>query len=377
MRSLWATLCLGLAAARSFPEVPSWATLPVFFHSSNESGLWNQDAAERIASFTLVTLEKSQGWNNASDTRPEEARVRDAAAQIKRINPNTTIFYYLNTLISWPFPSLALWLEANMEYALKNESGLPAQIRLSGEVTQLLLFDQGQAAMRSTWLADVQSQVDSGFFDGVFADRSHNFTNWGPEAKLSPSQQATWQTGHHELLASATQAMSAVNATFLENNRIAPGVRAAMIEDFGASEACIRVLQEADAEGVLVEAHAGDLEGGSDQYCANVTNSLAAFLIGAGERAYYACATAWTTNPSWPAVPDQWLDSRSEYARPLGKPTGPATKRGNVWERVFASGVAVAFDAVTNAGRITWSDGTLQQGVGPADQQGSCIWQTT
>ena len=232
--------------------------------------------------------------------------------------------------------------------------------------------------MRDKWINDITSQVDSGAFDGVFADRSHNLTNWGPEAVLSPLQRDTWQAGHHALLASATAAMVARNATFLENNRIAGGVQqAAMIEDFGASEQCILALQAADAAGILVEAHAGDLPGGSDQACVGITNSLSAFLIGAGKNAYFGCSASWTTNPAWPAVPDSWLDQRPEYGKPLGLPTGPPVRAGTVWSRTFTSGVAVEFDTSTNTGRITWADGTVQQGSGPADTRGSCIWQTT
>jgi hypothetical protein len=386
MRRALAPLCLAVCAstvpvhARAFPSAPSWDTLPLFFHSSNESGLWNAAAVARIATFPLVTLEKSQGWNNASDTRPEEARARDAAAQIKAANASVTVLYYLNSLINWPFPALASWLEAHPQFELRNASGQPAVMTLGGQATALHLFDQGAAEMRAQWSGDVLAQVDSGDFDGCFADRSHNLTNWGPEARLSPAQATAWQAGHHALLDNVTVALAARNATLLQNNRLAAGVQAAMIEDFGASEACITALQAADALGILVEAHAGDLPGGTDAHCAGgVTNSLAAFLIGAGRRAYYGCSPSWTTDPRWPAVPDAWLDPRPEYSRPLGLPTGPGVRSGSgVWARNFSAGVTVTFDVAHGTGRIVWSDGTVQQGGGPPDppKPGACAWQT-
>lgn len=275
-----------------------------------------------------------------------------------------------------PFPELSAWLDAHPEYELLNKSGLPAHITLNGSPTSYPLFDHGQAAMRAQWLADVTTQVDSGDFDGVFADRAHNLTNWGPEAQLSPAQKSAWQTGHKALLAAAEAAMASVNGTALENNRIAPGVQAAMLEDFGASDACIQALRAAADAGTLVEAHAGDLPGGSDQGCVSITNSLAAFLIGAGRRAYYACSKSWTTNPAWPDAPDAWLDPRSEYDKPLGLPSGPAVLAGGLWARNFSAGVSVTFDVTMGTGRIVWSDGTVQQGEGPADTQASCAWLT-
>ena len=48
----------------------------------------------------------------------------------------------------------------------------------------------------------------------------------------------------------------------------------------------------------------------------NIT--LAGFLIGVGERAYYACTTGWTAQAGW----DEW---HHEYDLPLGAPAGLAT----------------------------------------------------
>ena len=275
-----------------------------------------------------------------------------------------------------PFPALAAWLVAHDTYELQNSSLLPARITLGGSLAAYPLFDQGQAPMRERWLDDVVAQVGTGLFDGVFADRAHNLTNWGPEARLSPAQSSAWQAGHRALLAAAEAAMAAVNGTALENNRLASGVQAAMFEDFGASDACIRALQAAADADTLVEAHAGDLPGGSDQGCVGITNSLAAFLVGAGRKAYYGCSKSWATNPAWPAVPDSWLDPRPEYTRPLGLPEGPAALSGSLWTRNFSAGVAVFFDAAAGTGRIVWADGTVQQGSGPADTKASCAWLT-
>ena len=40
----------------------SWDTLPVFFHSSNSSGPYNDDALKVIAKFLMATIEKYVGY---------------------------------------------------------------------------------------------------------------------------------------------------------------------------------------------------------------------------------------------------------------------------------------------------------------------------
>ena len=134
---------------------------------------------------------------------------------------------------------------------------------------------------------------------------------------------------------------------------------------------------------MVVEVHAGDLRDGSDNFCADgMTNSLAAFLIGAGSFHYYHCSgggvTTWSSNPHWPDAPDQWLDWRDEYDKALGKPLSDGEKRSNgIWFREFESGTKVTFDSTLGAGRIEWADGTIQQGESNGPSKGGCAWPST
>ena len=56
---LAAALLFGSASA-ALPQF-SWDTLPVFFHSSNSTGQYNDDALKVIAKFQMVTIEKWMG----------------------------------------------------------------------------------------------------------------------------------------------------------------------------------------------------------------------------------------------------------------------------------------------------------------------------
>ena len=62
----WLILCdrgsMGAAAAptplATHPQPRfSWATVPLFFHSTNASGLWSAAALARMAAFPLITFD--------------------------------------------------------------------------------------------------------------------------------------------------------------------------------------------------------------------------------------------------------------------------------------------------------------------------------
>ena len=97
---------------------------------------------------------------------------------------------------------------------------------------------------------------------------------------------------------------------------------------------------------------------GADNHCEGITNSLAAFLIGAGEGSFYACSTDWAVDPLWPAPghPSDWMTWHAEYSRPLGTPLGLGVRSpAGVWTRAFASGTRVEFNESSGEGTLTWA----------------------
>lgn len=81
----------------------------------------------------------------------------------------------------------------------------------------------------------------------------------------------------------------------------------------------------------------------------DLTDYIAAFLIGAGEYAYFGCGRWNGTKDD--TMPFTW---RPEYDKPLGFPKGLAKYSNGVWTRLFASGTEVTFDAKNNKGTIKW-----------------------
>jgi len=73
----------------------SWDTLPVFYHSSNASGLYNPEAIRAISKYPMVTAAQGQD-HLVKDMDDEDAIVLFLQA-VKKANPNTTTYYYFNS----------------------------------------------------------------------------------------------------------------------------------------------------------------------------------------------------------------------------------------------------------------------------------------
>jgi hypothetical protein len=83
-------------------------------------------------------------------------------------------------------------------------------------------------------------------------------------------------------------------------------------------------------------------------------DSLAAFLIGAGNNSYYGTGD-WIVH-DLNDVQNRWCPNMFE--RPLGPPLANATKDASgVYHRNFSSGTYVSFDTNANKGQIHWAGG--------------------
>lgn len=128
------------------------------------------------------------------------------------------------------------------------------------------------------------------------------------------------------------------------HDNMAPGsVSFAMIETFGANNQSIQELLLAAANGRGVQAHGAPSE-----------SSLAAFLIGAGHRAYYGIG-GWEERGV--SFDDHWMP---QFSLPLGAPHGDAEYDATTatWTRTFGKGVDVTFHCHGRNGTISgpgWS----------------------
>ena len=357
-------LMAGVASCHAVLPTFSWSKVPVYWHAANFSGPLNDAVVEFVVTsgFASATIEKAQGVFGADNTTTfAEDRILAAARQLKFSKFNSSLFpviAYFNSVLNWPYYRLARDVVADPSKALLNTSGLP--VLLPGDpafpqpAAGMEVFDFGQPSVVQ-WFADAcQTLVDTGAIDGCFQDRAGE-NSYGKA--VSANATARYAAGHDAVLRRMQSTIGPTNIV-ISNNYNLPGVRATMLERFDATEGSIRSLQTLAAAGYIVYAHAGNAANGADNHCADVTNSLAAFLIGAGENSLYACSKDWVIDPLWPAPnhPSDWMTWHPQYSRPLGPPHGLATRSSNgLWTRTFGNGTKVTFDAKTGEGVIAWS----------------------
>ena len=123
-----ATLAVQLTGSLAYaPPRPhfSWETLPVFFHSSNTSGPWSDAAVKQIARYPMATNEKSHAMRlPGGGSQSEEIAGPAACRQVDSHKTGSDTFFYLNSVIDWPFNfKLHGLMKANPSWRLKNRTG--------------------------------------------------------------------------------------------------------------------------------------------------------------------------------------------------------------------------------------------------------------
>lgn len=151
----------------------SWNTLPVFFHSQNESGRWNSAALAQIARFPLVTIEKAHGCGQPSQCLnglvPVEDNIAEACRAIHKVNPKTKVLFYSNSVIDYKMFSLHGDLVKNPSLRLKNDNG--------GDLDDKGSWAYNLAApeMRALHRGDCLNVTDGGC-DGCYIDKSNDMS---------------------------------------------------------------------------------------------------------------------------------------------------------------------------------------------------------
>jgi hypothetical protein len=334
-----------------------------------------------LAKYPLVTFEKCVGTSTAGY---EEDKVAASCAALKKLNPELSCVFYLNTELDFSGYRLFDQFEQRPEFWLLGPGGGPVLQRAPqwgcrggvcpGNGT-LKLPDYSVPAAAEFWLSACANMTAHPAVDGCNLDRSSHvgsFTalpaaDWSPRngaaafnaGKLRAFQRLQQVVGQGPVIANCHSC--------LEANTTIPGVHSQNIEGFGPSEQRIVQLQVLAKAGKLAKAHYS--VGGAGAGCldpAVVEHAMAAFLIGAGENAFFSCAAGWTgRGPDGSIAP--WVAWLPQYDRPLGTPVADGVKNSStgVWTRSFRSGTKVFFDGHTARGQICWADTTDEAGVAP------------
>ena len=350
---LAAVLAAAPAALAALPPF-SWSTVPVFFHACNFSGPFSDAAVAFVAghSFASATVEKGQALDSG-DSAFAEQRILAALRQFKAARASIATVAYFNSVLDWPYYRLHADMLAHPEYALKNDSGLPVLLRGDGSFPQpaagMEVFGFADGATRAWFAAACEALVATGDVDGCFMDRA------GQSSFPGLSNATAYNAGKDEMLADLQRALDASRGFVVGNGFAPPPVRAEMVEFFSASAEGIEALAALADSGLLVQVHSYSGCGDAQTF----TSVLAAFLMGAGENSFFACADGWKVDPKWPAVASDWLTWHAEYDRPLGAPCGARVRTGAVYTRSFGArcDTVVTFNASSNVGGIAWGSG--------------------
>jgi len=365
----------------------SWDTLPLYWYSTNASGPFSKEVAEYAASFPVVCPNGNHERFLDPVEAGEQAKLLQAAKQLKAINTNVSVLYYMNSMMDWTQYGLHNWLHANHpEWWVKNKEG--ETVCLDDQP----LFNLSIPEMRQKWLDSITSELalGSGVYDGLFADRANALPKGGGR-QPGPGQSGAvgvydvatqkcskgdlhyeqadydeWAAGHAIMLQAAQKA-AGDGIYVVANNNATQGVGGRQFErwcnkDFDGNTIIgdIAELKSELAAGKVALVHGGE------PCDANALSlSLSAFLMGAERNAYFACTDGWSLAKGW--MPEaRW----PEYDRKLGAPKGDAsvTTKGHMqmFERSFASGtraVLVVDQKTVGPGKaegcVFWSDGNV------------------
>ena len=346
------------------PPTWSWDTLQTFVHCSNKSGPLNPQITELMSNSSFTVLEKYQCLDCAPERTGGEDKVLAAAAAIRALNPTAPVFFYfaIDYARTWYTLGGAFDEQPNLE--VHNADGTLANVTNDDNGHNVWrVFDFAVPAALSKWADGVAAVVHEGGLDGVFIDGYRDPPAWttGLIPRASAAEQAAWLDAAWNKTGVALAAALPPAALLLPNGNPLtaappPGYNAVSIEFFEPSVASIALLQTLAENRSFVEVHAyiGDNR-------ALFEATLAAYLVGFGEGAYWGAGNTWDTCESW--LVDWQL---AQYWKPLGQPHGVAKAAsrggGTQYTRSFATGTRVDLWVPGQGGNrlscIRWADGS-------------------
>ena len=328
-----------LPSAAAAPLVWSWDRPQTFVHCSNSSGPLSQAAAQAMADSSFAVIEKYAGLLSPPVRAGGELKVIEAAQAVRRLNANATMIFYFAVDYTRTWYDLGRWFDDHSYLQVHDADGWRANHTDNDGGAQNVwgIFDWAQEEARFAWINRIASVVSTAddygnnLFDGVFIDGYRGADGWAPGLipKANESEQAAWLAGAKLLGPMLAEELGNETIRFINPGQVFdqfPGYSANSIEFFGPDDKDIQFLQSIVGTFPTIEVHAYI---GANIGLFNLT--LAAYLIGVGEGAYFGAGSEWSSC-------DDWLIPHAEYDEPLGEPDGPGTVSAGVWTRTFAGG---------------------------------------
>ena len=359
----------------------SWDTLPLYMHARKATA-FDKKEIQYLSQFPLVTLEKTTGMKTYGSS---EAGTIEAAKAIKKFNSKTKVLYYRNVLVHYPFYASTKELKILKNPFLLNQKGQGKLVRKTNEA-----YDLSNVALRQWWVKTAAEVVANPAIDGLFLDGNIKVleTNY-LKSDLGIDKKQAVVAGYREMMQETRDHMSVdklmianiirarfedsgmsylkyFDGSYLEN--FEKPIKGISREDYLVKG--IAATQQAAKAGKLIAMTLGlgeyagsqlaiddtrkdlkDLEGIQERldYC------IALFLICAEKYSYLNIHDGYDMNrkANGTCHSKVWLKSFPEYRKPLGKPLGPATKKGYVYTREFKH-LSVSVDLQSQKAKLVW-----------------------
>jgi hypothetical protein len=352
-------------------------------HASLSSSGWSPAELAVLARFPLVAFEKCTGIMTPGSYT--EDKIIASCVALKQVNPHTCCTMYLNLEKDFSGYRVFDSFEAHPEWWMHTPNGTIAQTEApnwgcrngvcpggngsgKGEVKVPDYSVKGPAQL---WMGACANATAHPAVDGCSLDKAdHLGFDRNLPGTWAPRQGAS-EFYSRKLVALLDLQKSIGDGVIFANchgcftaNSTIPGNVDQNLEHFGPDEASILALQVAARADKQVKAHFFSkdsvLANGTRYNCCNdpgcVVHAMAAFLIGAGKGAWFACGGFTGVDPKTGDA-EKWLAWLPEYDKPLGAPVTEGTKDGSTgeWHRSFARGTRVTFSSATNKGTIVWA----------------------
>jgi len=358
-----------------FPEF-SWDHIPRYMHLRKSLAFTDEELAY-LSKFPIITLEKTTGQETYGSTEMGSLK---AARGIKALNPHAKILYYRNIMVHYGGYEVNNTLNEIEHPLLMDSDGNTRLIR-----DRIEAYDLTNPALQDWWLRHCYEMVEHPEIDGIFIDG--NIKALEPaflkrelgEAKKAEVAEAYEQmmrnlddgTGPDKLLIanlirarlpnSGLDYLWNFDGSYIEGfeteanglarvEYVAKGIAAIQKAARDGKIICFSMgLGEANNAGMSID----DTRLKVQQNSAiqdRLTYTLAIFLICAEKYSYFLAHDGYSVNGDDSSI---WLKDFPEYSKPLGFPSGPATRDGYIYTREFEH-ASVWLDIEHEKAEIKW-----------------------
>ena len=358
----------------------SWDRVPQYMHI-RKAKKFTEDEIKYLASFPLVTFEKTTGFQTYQST---EDGTLAAAKAVKEINSSTKILYYRNVLVHYGTYKANAEIEKIPDAFLVARNGQTKLVRKKYEA-----YDLTNPRVREWWVGHAKQLCADPAIDGLFLDGNIKVLSSGYlKREIGKEKKAAMFDGYETMMRETREAIGpdkimlanvlrtgqskddGLDAIKLFDGSYIEGFELAANPEQKKNNVArgIAAFQKAAREGFMIAFTAGlsemneeegDLNpertdeirkglGESDSYTKRFQYLLALFLVCAEKHSYFLAHDGYRSDTS-----KVWMKRPAELERPLGEPKGPAIQDGYTYTREFAH-AKVRVDIENEVGEIEW-----------------------